>query len=191
MALALATLEIASKEASDRGWLPRGRRAAAVPSSSGAGFARRSLTAPTRRRTPHLPDPAFAVGSWLSFRAGHRVVCSVYMMPVFLAFVRDYEALEIGEIMLVTGVAQLASTAPMRCARTPDRCADTDRRGLSVFALGLAMSAFQTPQTDYVRCSGPRLFAAWRSCSVCCRRREWRSDISLTPRCRTRAACST
>ena len=33
---------------------------------------------------------------------------SVYLMPVFLAYVRAHNALEIGKIMLVTGVAQLA-----------------------------------------------------------------------------------
>src|SRR5262245_29100494 len=32
---------------------------------------------------------------------------SIYLMPVFLAYVRAHNALEIGEIMLVTGVAQL------------------------------------------------------------------------------------
>ena len=37
---------------------------------------------------------------------------SVYLMPVFLAFVRGHDAFEIGTIMLVTGLAQLA-TAPL------------------------------------------------------------------------------
>lgn len=32
---------------------------------------------------------------------------SIYLMPVFLAYVRSHNALEIGKIMLVTGVAQL------------------------------------------------------------------------------------
>lgn len=36
----------------------------------------------------------------------------VQRVPVFLAFVRQHEALEIGRIMLVTGAAQLA-TAPL------------------------------------------------------------------------------
>ena len=40
---------------------------------------------------------------------------SVYLMPVFLAFVRGHDALEIGRIMLVTGLAQLA-TAPIAVA---------------------------------------------------------------------------
>ncbi|MDU7196167.1 MAG: ABC transporter permease subunit [Streptococcus sp.] len=37
---------------------------------------------------------------------------SVYLMPVFLAFVRQHDAFEIGKIMLVTGVAQLIA-APL------------------------------------------------------------------------------
>jgi hypothetical protein len=40
---------------------------------------------------------------------------SVYLMPVFLAYVRGHSALEIGEIMLVTGVAQLG-VAPVAVA---------------------------------------------------------------------------
>ena len=36
-------------------------------------------------------------------------------MPVFLAFVREHGALRIGEIMLVTGIAQLVS-APVGVA---------------------------------------------------------------------------
>ena len=37
------------------------------------------------------------------------------LVPVFLAFIRSHNALEIGEIMLVTGVAQLL-TAPIAVA---------------------------------------------------------------------------
>ena len=40
---------------------------------------------------------------------------SVYLMPVFLAYVRAHNALEIGKIMLVTGVAQLV-VAPVAAA---------------------------------------------------------------------------
>jgi DHA2 family multidrug resistance protein len=70
-------------------------------------------------------------------------------MPVFLAFVRGHNALEIGTIMLVTGVAQL-SIAPFAVAleqRLDARLLTA--AGFGLFALGLGLSAFQTPQTDY------------------------------------------
>ena len=54
----------------------------------------------------------FAIGCVLSFCLGVGLFGSIYLMPVFLAYVRHHNALEIGTIMLVTGVAQLA-TAPI------------------------------------------------------------------------------
>jgi DHA2 family multidrug resistance protein len=47
----------------------------------------------------------FAVGSALSFVLGIGLFGSVYLMPVFLAYVRGQDAFEIGRIMLVTGLA--------------------------------------------------------------------------------------
>jgi DHA2 family multidrug resistance protein len=151
MALALAALEIALKEAPHRGWLsPFVVGLLAVSVVSGVGFARRSLG----RRKPvvdlrTLADPAFAVGCLLSFVLGIGLFGSVYLMPVFLAYVRGHGALEIGMIMLVTGIAQLA-TAPIAVAL--ERRADArllTACGFALFALGLGMSAFQTPETDF------------------------------------------
>ena len=85
-------------------------------------------------------------------------------------------ALEIGAIMLVTGAAQLA-IAPIAVVLEQR----VDARlltfaGLGLFAAGLAMSGFQTPQTRLRRkWSGRRSFAALRSCSACSRRLAWRS----------------
>ena len=70
-------------------------------------------------------------------------------MPVFLAFVRGHNALEIGTIMLVTGVVQLI-TAPVAVAleqRVEARVLTA--LGFGLFAVGLGLSAFQTPQSDY------------------------------------------
>ena len=60
-------------------------------------------------------DRSFAIGCVLSFVLGIGLFGSVYLMPVFLAFVRGHNALEIGAIMLVTGVTQLM-TAPIAVA---------------------------------------------------------------------------
>ena len=74
---------------------------------------------------------------------------SVYLMPVFLAFAREHGPLEIGRIMLVTGIAQLV-TAPI--------AVELERRvdgrvlmlgGFALFAVGLGLSAFQTWETDF------------------------------------------
>jgi DHA2 family multidrug resistance protein len=74
---------------------------------------------------------------------------SVYLMPVFLAFVRGFGPLEIGAFMLVTGAAQLV-VAPLAVAAEKR----FDARlltglGFAVFALGLGLSAFDTRDTDF------------------------------------------
>ena len=51
-------------------------------------------------------------GCILSFVLGIGLFGSVYLMPVFLAFIRGHNALEIGMTMLVTGIVQLI-TAPI------------------------------------------------------------------------------
>jgi DHA2 family multidrug resistance protein len=85
----------------------------------------------------------------LSFCLGVGLFGSVYLMPVFLAFVRGRDAFEIGTIMLVTGIAQLV-TAPFAAilesrigARLLTAC------GFALFALGLGLSAFQPRTADF------------------------------------------
>jgi DHA2 family multidrug resistance protein len=151
MAVALATLEIALKEAPPRGWLS----AVAIGllllfAVTGIGFVRRTL----RRTTPvvdlrALADRDFAIGCSLSFVLGMGLYGSVYLMPVFLGFVRHHGPLRIGEIMLVTGVVQLLA-APLAVAL--ERRIDArwlTAVGFALFATGLGLSAFQTGETDY------------------------------------------
>jgi MFS transporter, DHA2 family, multidrug resistance protein len=159
MALALAALEIALKEAPQRGWLsPLVCGLLTISVVSGAAFVRRSLA----RGKPFLQlrtlaDPTFAIGCLLSFVLGIGLFGSTYMMPVFLAFVRGHGALEIGEIMLVTGIAQLA-TAPIAVAL--ERRVDArilTAAGFTLFAIGLGLSAFQTRQTDFAEMFWPQV----------------------------------
>ena len=151
MATALAALELALKEAPQRGWASGLVPALLVLSvATGAGFAGRTLVA--RHRIVDLRtfvDRDFAIGCVLSFALGIGLFGSVYLMPVFLAFVRLHDALEIGLVMLVTGMAQLL-TAPVAVAL--ERRVDPRLlagAGFAAFALGLGLSAAQTPQTDY------------------------------------------
>jgi DHA2 family multidrug resistance protein len=151
LTIALATLELALKEAPQRGWVSRVVIALLVVSvASLAGFVWRSL----RARYPivelrNFADRGFAIGCVLSFVLGIGLFGSVYLMPVFLAFVRHHDALEIGEIMLVTGVTQLvmAPVAVVLERRIEPRLLTA--LGFAVFAVGLAMSAWETRQTDF------------------------------------------
>ena len=70
-------------------------------------------------------------------------------MPVFLAYVRQHDALQIGSIMLVTGAAQLvaAPIAGVLESRLDSRWLSAF--GFSLFALGLGLSAFESRTADY------------------------------------------
>jgi MFS transporter, DHA2 family, multidrug resistance protein len=148
MAAALASLEIGLKQAPQRGWLSLQCTGLLLASAIGlALFLWRSA------RTPHpvlrlvaLKRRSFALGCSLSFCLGVGLFGSVYLMPVFLAFVRGHDAFEIGTIMLVTGVAQLV-TAPIAAlleSRIGTR--SLTAMGFALFTVGLGLSYFQ-PRT--------------------------------------------
>lgn len=151
LAIGLASLEIALKEAAERGW------ASALillllgtVVIMGAGFVARSL----RHGAPIVDlrlfkDRNFAIACLLSFIFGMGLFGSVYMMPVFLGLVRDHGPLDIGLIMLVTGVAQLLS-APVAVQleqRIDPRLLTAG--GFLCFAAGLGWSFDQTTTTDF------------------------------------------
>jgi DHA2 family multidrug resistance protein len=151
LTLALAAFEIALKQAPDDGWASGtvlGLLAATL--ILGAFFVRRALT-----HDKPVVDVAllgkrnFAAGCVLSFALGICLFGMVYLMPVFLSFVRGHGPLRIGEIMLVTGAAQLLM-APL--AVQLEKYVDArwlTFLGFTVFALGLGLSAHQSADTDY------------------------------------------
>jgi DHA2 family multidrug resistance protein len=151
LAAALASLEIGLKEAPQRGWLSVPCIALLTASVAGlALFVLRSLRAahPVVRLVT-LRRRSFAIGCALSFCLGVGLFGSVYLMPVFLAFVRNHDAFEIGTIMLVTGIAQLL-TAPFAAileARLGARL--LTGAGFALFALGLGLSYFQPRVADF------------------------------------------
>lgn len=159
LATGLSSLEIGLKQAPDRGWSsPAVIGLFALSCASLFGFVRRSLSG--RRpivdlRT--LQDRNFAIGCWLSFTLGIGLFGSVYLMPVFLAYVRGHEALRIGQIMLVTGAAQLI-TAPIAVAL--ERRSDARLLagcGFLTFGVGLGMSGWQTASTDAATMIWPQI----------------------------------
>ena len=159
MAAGLASLEIGLKDAPHYGW--------SSPHCLSLLFASAACIAIFVRRTLRAIDPvvnlstlkqrSFAVGCGLSFCLGVGLFGSVYLMPVFLAFVRKHDAFEIGTIMLVTGVAQLV-TAPFAAileSRIGARW--LTGVGFSMFALGLGMSALQTRLADFDEMFWPQI----------------------------------
>jgi len=151
LAVSLASLELVLKEGPPRDWRDRVVLALALTCVvSGFLFIHRSL----RRTDPLVAlgmfrDRFFAIGCAYSFITGAGLYGSVYLMPLFLGFIRDHTPLEIGTIMLVSGVAQLGS-API--------AAQIERRldprwliaaGFGVFAIGLVSNAFATFETDF------------------------------------------
>ncbi len=151
LATALGTLEVALKEAPGRGWAsPLTLGLLLLCSSAGLAFVLRTLRAawPVVELRA-LADRDFAIGCWLSFVLGTGLYGSVYLMPVFLGYVREHGPLRIGEIMLVTGVMQLL-TSPLAVLlerRTDARWLTA--AGFTLFAAGLGLSWFQTWETDF------------------------------------------
>jgi DHA2 family multidrug resistance protein len=151
MAIALTSLEIGLKQSPKDGWLSSICISLfTVSALTGGLFVWRTLRAayPVVRLAT-FKDHSFAIGCTLSFCLGVGLFGSVYLIPIFLAYVRGHDALDIGLTMLVTGAAQLA-TAPIAVAlerRLDPRLLTAV--GFVLFALGLGLSTFQTRNTDF------------------------------------------
>ena len=159
MTCSLVALEVAIKEAPERGWTSLLVGGLLVLSAAaGAGFVQRTLRSPWPLVELHtFGDRNFAVGCLLSFVFGIGLFGSVYLMPVFLAYVRGHGALEVGLIMLVTGAVQLVS-APLAAAldqRFDERY--LTGFGFLLFGIGLMMSCIQTPSTDFADMFWPQV----------------------------------
>lgn len=159
MAASLACLEIGLKEAPHAGWMSLSVAALLGSSlATGAVFVARTLASGrpvVELRT--LGDSSFALGSALSFILGVGLYGSVYLMPVFLAYVRNHNALEIGSIMMVTGAAQLAMAPVAVFLERRVGARLLTAIGFGLFAVGLGASAFQTRSTDFEEMFAPQV----------------------------------
>jgi DHA2 family multidrug resistance protein len=159
MAIALTSLEIGLKQSPKDGWFSYICMSLfTVSAVTGALFVWRTLRAayPVVQLAT-FKDRSFAIGCTLSFCLGVGLFGSVYLIPVFLAFVRGHDALDIGLTMLVTGAAQLAM-APIAVAlerRLDPRLLTAV--GFVLFALGLGLSTFQTRTTDFNEMFWPQI----------------------------------
>src|SRR5271169_4691590 len=159
MAAALATLELGLKQAPLDGWLsPRCLMLFFISAVTATVFARRTVKAPHPVvELTTLRAPAFAIGCALSFCLGVGMFGSVYLMPVFLAYVRRHDAFEIGIIMLVTGVAQLVAAPVAGAMESRLDPRKLSAFGFALFALGLGLSAFQSRVADFDEMFWPQI----------------------------------
>ncbi len=146
----LAALEVGLKEAPGRGWLSLPVLGLLLVAALAAAiFVRRSRTAAVPVVDLGLfRERRFVFGCALSFACGFGLFGSVYLMPVFLGYVRGHDALETGSIMLTTGLAQLL-VAPIAVAA--ERRLDArwlTAFGFAAFAAGSLLSVGQTVGTD-------------------------------------------
>jgi DHA2 family multidrug resistance protein len=105
----------------------------------------------------HFVERSFSIGCALSFVFGMGLYGSVYLLSIFLGAVRGHSPLEIGEIMVVSGAAQLLM-APIAAAVEPR----VDPRlltaiGFGVFGAGLAINGFETVHTDFWQLFWPQV----------------------------------
>jgi DHA2 family multidrug resistance protein len=159
MAIALASLEIALKQAPHDGWLsPLCATLFVLSAGTATIFASRTLKAayPVVELAT-LKNRSFAIGCALSFCLGVGLFGSVYLMPVFLAFVRHHNAFEIGTIMLVTGAAQLAAAPLAGSMESRFDPRMLSAVGFALFALGLGCSAWQSRVADFDEMFWPQI----------------------------------
>ena len=159
LAGALAAFEIALKQAPDDGWTS-GRVIGLLTGTVilGGFFLQRALSGNRPIVDVRLLGRRnFAAGCVLSFALGISLFGMVYLMPVFLSFVRGHGPLRIGEIMLVTGAAQLLMVPVAVQFEKQIDARWLTILGFALFALGLGLSTSETVDTDYNEMFWPQL----------------------------------
>jgi DHA2 family multidrug resistance protein len=151
LAVSLASLQLVLKEAPHRGWgSPEVLLLAGIFFFCAGGVIWRSL----RHSVPLIDlvafrDHNFVVGCCFSFVLGIGLYGATYLLPVYLGLIRHYDALAIGEIMMVTGAAQLvmAPVATILERRVEPRLLIA--AGYALLAVGLVGNGFMTFETDF------------------------------------------
>jgi MFS transporter, DHA2 family, multidrug resistance protein len=151
MALFLGTLEYVVEEGPRQDWLEDEavRNCAIICALSGLMFFWRMFTAaqPIVDLSAYR-DRNFALGSLFSFILGIGLYGAVYLLPLFLAQVRHYDSLQIGQVMFVVGLFQLLA-APIAGPLSQK----LDLRvmlaiGLGLFGLGVWHNSHLTAQSS-------------------------------------------
>jgi DHA2 family multidrug resistance protein len=151
LAATLTCLEVMLKVAPEDHWrAPRDYTLAAVVAGAGYVFVRRCVGRgePLIDLGP-LRERGFAAACFFNFVLGVGLFGSLYLLPLFLGFVRAHTPLEIGSIMTVVGVAQLISApfASIADRRLPAQWVAF--AGFAIFGTGALLNGFETPRTDF------------------------------------------
>ena len=103
-------------------------------------------------------DRNFGIGCLISFCVGIGLYGLTYMYPRYLAEVRGYSALMIGETMFVSGIAMFL-TAPIvgRLMREGRHAALIIAAGLAIFALGSWQMTWITREYDFYELLVPQI----------------------------------
>jgi len=112
VAIFLGTLQFILEEGPGEDWFESSEITlfTGICAVAAAGFFWRELTVRNPVVELHaFANPNFALGCFYSFIIGVGLYGSVYLMPMFLAGVRDYNALQIGQLIMVTGIFQFLS----------------------------------------------------------------------------------
>jgi MFS transporter, DHA2 family, multidrug resistance protein len=151
LALFLGSLQLVFKEAPHRGWSSaEAVLLAGVCLTCGGLLVRRCL----RHSAPLIDlwafrDRNFAVGCCFSFVLGISLYGATYLLPLYLGLVRNYGPLEIGEIMMVTGAAQLLMAPIATALERRVNFKSLIAVGYALLAIGLIGNGFMTFETDF------------------------------------------
>ena len=160
MAAFLAGLEYVLEEGPKNGWLDDSGIAVAVWLTvvSFVLFLERSFrsSGPIVVLTP-FRNATFAFACVFNLVIGFGLYAGTYLVPLFLGRVRGYNASEIGTTVFVSGIAQLVGV-PLAAAlsqRVDPRYVIT--AGLTLFALGLWLFSFMTPDWGFAALFWPQV----------------------------------
>jgi MFS transporter, DHA2 family, multidrug resistance protein len=160
MALFLGCLQYALQEGPRWDWLSDHTILAAIVVSSiaSAFFFWRVLTY-------HQPivdlraftNRNFTLGSFYTFVVGTGMYGTTYLIPLFLAQVRGFSSLQIGETVVVTGLAQLAMSpiSPLLARKMDLRLMLSI--GIGLFAVAMYLTAGLTNQAGFVELFVPQV----------------------------------
>ena len=160
MALFLGCLQYALQEGPRWDWLSDETILAAVVVSSiaAAFFFWRVLT----YHQPIVDLRAFAnrnftLGSFYTFVVGTGMYGTTYLVPLFLAQVRGFSSLQIGETVVVTGLAQMAMSpiSPLLARKMDLRLMLSI--GIGLFAVAMYLTAGLTNQAGFVELFVPQV----------------------------------
>jgi len=160
MALFLGCLQYALQEGPRWDWLADHTILAAIVVSSIA-----SVFFFWRVLTYHQPivdlraftNRNFTLGAFYTFVVGTGMYGTTYLIPLFLAQVRGFNALQIGETVLVAGLAQMAmSPFSAQMARRMDLRLMLSI-GIGLFAVSMYLTAGLTNQAGYVELFVPQV----------------------------------